>query len=85
VEEDPELLFFIKNGHFEDDLLADQALPERLADNFRSQEYHQNDIVKMINQDVNKMTLRTDEEKESLKVIRPIYRMRQNLWNLSNF
>lgn len=66
--EDPELLFFIKHGRFEDDLLPNRALPKRLADNFRPREYHQNDIVKMINQDVNKMTMRTDEEKENLKV-----------------
>lgn len=66
-EADPELLFFIKNGHFEDDLLINQALPSHLTDNFCPEDYHQNDIVKMINLDVNKMTLRTNEEKEALK------------------
>lgn len=58
----------MKNGRFEDDLMLNCELPKRLVDNFQSNDYHQNDIIKMINQDVNKMVLRTDEEKENLKV-----------------
>jgi hypothetical protein len=47
--EDPELLYFIKNGRFEDDLVLGQPLPKSLADNFRSHEYSANEINKLIN------------------------------------
>jgi hypothetical protein len=66
-DEDPELLYFIKNGRFEDDLILGKPLPKQLADSFRSQDYSINEITKLINNEVNKMTLRTDDEKTKLK------------------
>ncbi|KAI6183287.1 hypothetical protein M3Y97_00473300 [Aphelenchoides bicaudatus] len=66
-EEDPELLYFIKSGCFEDDLVLGKPLPENLVDNFQPQEYNTNEINRLINGEVNKMTLRTDEEKANLK------------------
>lgn len=66
-EEDPELLYFIKNGRFEDDLIVGKPLPQQLTDNFQQNEYTPNEINKLVNNEVNKITFRTDEEKDNLR------------------
>lgn len=65
--DDPELLYFIKNGRFEDDLVIGQSLAKDLIDGFRLSDHNVNEVSKIINNEINEMTLRTNEEKENLK------------------